>query len=370
MFWSNSNCVYSVVRRAWWEWRHNESRLHFTHAISILNSKDHAKLHIHSWRKTAETMDRPTSEPTDSQTNPSGSDEAPKSEALTPSEILETPNPPTSTGDQEPAKPSSASAWSKYKKYLKNAFTTSGVIGLIQDKHITLKNSVLALVTFGLERLVDSELFDCPLEKHQVYGNCFLYVPVFLLFCANVLIIGEVWQLSGRCFIRRYRRRGDVIARLIPSGIIKALVGPAAWLIATFASGQYYVCATVGPSIAKRRNLTGNITEAEEKALVAEIDLRTADSHIYAWVVFVIITALGAATIITRNCFLKDDMLLKSKCDVNFDSFTERDWWLEKTTHPCSQPHLPRKKRTKRKQQQQYKRNRGKKASVLQWAQG
>lgn len=194
-------------------------------------------------------------------------------------------------------------------KIFSGAQKGEGFIGLIQDNTITLKNLVIGLTTFGLERLTNSEIFDCPMDDHKRYGNSFLFFPVFILFCANLLIIGEIWKLSGRCYILRYRRHGDVFARLIPTGIVKALVGPAVWLIACFGNAGYYLCATVGPDITKR-----NLTDPEEiKDLEETFAARRSESHVIAWVVFGLTVLLGTIVIVCKNCFLKDYLLLNSK---------------------------------------------------------
>ena len=89
--------------------------------------------------------------------------------------------------------------------------------GLIQSNSITLRNLIVAVSTYGLERLLNTKAFNCPEENYKQYGYAFLFAPVVILFCLNLLVIGEIWKLSSRMCIRRYRRRGDRVARVLPS---------------------------------------------------------------------------------------------------------------------------------------------------------
>ena len=191
------------------------------------------------------------------------------------------------------------------KAYFTSAFSKEG---FIVKKQIALKNIIIGLVSYGLEELTSAEVFDCPLKGHKLYGFCFLFFPAFVLFCANILLIGEVWKLTRRCFVPRYQRHGACISGVIPA-TVKSMAGPAVWLVACFKTGTYYVCATVGPGVNKR-----NLTDAAEiKALEDQIDVQEGFSHVCAWIVFGIITFLGTFVVILDRCYLKDDILAESK---------------------------------------------------------
>lgn len=142
-----------------------------------------------------------------------------------------------------------ASFWTKFKGLKSKAF------GFIQnDNSITTRNLVVAAATYGLERVLNAKAFNCPEEKYELYGFTFLLAPVIILFCVNVLVIGEVWKLSSRMCVKRYKRHGDCAARVCPS-LLKASVGPAVWLIVAFLEEDYYICAMLGP-VARRGNDT------------------------------------------------------------------------------------------------------------------
>ena len=172
---------------------------------------------------------------------------------------------------------------------------------LIQDNSITLRNLIVAVSTYGLERLLKAKSFSCPEENYKQYGYAFLFAPVVILFCLNLLVIGEIWKLSSRMCIKRYRRRGDRVARVLPS-LLKACVGPAVWLIVAFQEEDYYLCAKLG-SLHSRGNRTSEQNVAEYKS----------QSHVLAWGILVAIVILGTAMIVLKNCYLKDNLLMESK---------------------------------------------------------
>lgn len=179
---------------------------------------------------------------------------------------------------------------------------------LIQNNSITLRNVVVAAATYGLERLLNAQVFNCPENSYRQYGFAFLFAPVVILFCTNLLVIGEIWQLSSRMYVKRYRRRGDCVARVLPS-LLKACVGPAVWLIAAFLEEDYYLCAKLGP-FHQKSNETSAHDIAERKKKVEECK---SQSHIWAWSVLVALVILGTAVIVWKYCYLKDNLLMDSK---------------------------------------------------------
>ena len=137
-------------------------------------------------------------------------------------------------------------------------------------------------------------------------------LPFVILFCVNVLVIREGWKLSSRMFVKRYRRRGDCVARVLPS-LLKACVSPAVWLIAAFLEEDYYICAKLGPFITPR-NETNNGTSQQE---IVEREKRVrqikSDAQIIAWVVFVALIVAGTAMVVWKKCYFKDKLLMESK---------------------------------------------------------
>lgn len=181
----------------------------------------------------------------------------------------------------------------------------SGLFGLLSDNTITVTNLLFSAVVIGLQKLLSSELFDCPLENHVCYGVMFLVTPFLIVLIMNILLIGDVWKVTDRCCVSRYRRRFDCL-RLTPN-ICKSFVGPSVWLIASFVDGKYVACVAVGQDIEKR-NLTDNM---EIKKLEEEFANAKAWSHILAWIVFLVLVLGTAVTMTTKKCCLKDNALLE-----------------------------------------------------------
>ena len=176
-------------------------------------------------------------------------------------------------------------------------------MGLLKDNQITLKNLLVSSVTVGLQLLLSKEVFDCPVNHHKAYGTAFLVAPVFIVFFANLVVLGELSMLTDRVCIGKYYRWGDCGARVTPA-ILKACFGPSFWLIASFGDTTYYVCREVGQAIEKR-NLTN------EKILQEKFAEAKSDSHVFAWVLFSILVFVTATVIISGKCALKDDHLLE-----------------------------------------------------------
>jgi len=183
-----------------------------------------------------------------------------------------------------------------------------GFMGLLSDNSITLRNLLFSAVVVGLELLLNSQLFDCPLKNHVFYGTTFLVAPFFIVFITNVLLVGEVWKVTNRCCVEQYRRCGECCFWVCPN-VFKALIGPCVWLIASFADTEYYVCAAVGQDVDKR-NLT-NATEIEY--LEAEFAQAKSTSHILAWFFFSLMVTGTAIVMCTKKCCLKGNVLLEGK---------------------------------------------------------
>ncbi len=189
-----------------------------------------------------------------------------------------------------------------------SAKTNKGFMGLITDHTITLKNLLLSAVVVGLELLLSSEVFECPLNNHKAYGAVFIVCPFFIVFFTNLVILGALSKLTDRYCVPRYRRWGDFWGRVVPN-TIKGLFGPTVWLIASFADTTYYVCSQVGQPIEKR-NLTN---ETVIKALEQDFADAKTKSHMLAWLHFSILAIGTALVIISKRCILKDDELLEGK---------------------------------------------------------
>mgnify|MGYP002803932638 CR=1 FL=1 len=69
----------------------------------------------------------------------------------------------------------------------------------VKDYNEGLFALVWALITFGLERLLDKETFNCPKTGYQGYGIAFFVCPIVMLTLLNWLTMpAEGGYLSGR----------------------------------------------------------------------------------------------------------------------------------------------------------------------------
>lgn len=183
----------------------------------------------------------------------------------------------------------------------------ASIKSLYQNNPITIRNLLVSAGTGGLEYLLNARAFNCPENSHQSYGYSFLIAPILILFYVNLLVIGEIWKFTSRRCVKRYKRRGDV-ARLITS-LLKACVGPAVWLIAAFLEEDYYLCAKLGPFPSR-----GNETSAEEiDEWNRQVEEYKALSHLWAWIVLVSLVILGTVVVISKHCFVKENLIMHSK---------------------------------------------------------
>ena len=181
-----------------------------------------------------------------------------------------------------------------------------GFMGLFKNNQISLRNLLLSGATVGLEALLSTEVFDCPVNGHKAYGTAFLVAPAIIIFFTSLVVLGELPMLTDRCCVGRYRQK-RVCACLgrSASGILKACFGPSFWLIASFLDTTYYVCIEVGPAIEKR-NLTD---ETEIKILQERFAEAKSDSHVWAWVLLTTLISLTAIVIMFTKCALKGNQL-------------------------------------------------------------
>ena len=188
-------------------------------------------------------------------------------------------------------------------------FKLSSAFSLVQNNSTALRNVVVAASTYGLERLLNAKAFNCPEEDYQQYGFTFLFAPVIILFCVNLLVVGEIWKLSSRMFVKRYRRRGDCVTRVLPS-LLKACVGPAVWLIVAFQEEDYYICAKLGPFTLRTNDET---REQQILERTKNVEQCKSEAQVLAWSVLGSLVSLGTALIVWKNCYFKDNLLMESK---------------------------------------------------------
>ena len=137
-----------------------------------------------------------------------------------------------------------------------------------------------------------------------------------------MLVIREGWKLSSRMFVKRYRRRGDCVARVLPS-LLKACVSQAVWLIVAFLEEDYYICAKIG-QLTPRNETTKGTNPQEIVEREKRVGQCKSDAQIIAWIVFVALIVAGTAMIVWKKCHFKDKLLIESKSLIVVTLFMSR----------------------------------------------
>ena len=147
----------------------------------------------------------------------------------------------------------------------------------------TLLNLGLSGSVVAINAKIKSDLFDCPVENHQLYGYVYLIAPCVILYFVNLLVVAN--KLNPHGFLQTIKEKLQketkftVFRDVILPSVSRAFAAPLAWLIVSFAQGDYYICATVGPGPEKRYNLN----EDEKQDLAVRIAASKSTSQIVAW---------------------------------------------------------------------------------------
>ncbi|KAJ7355128.1 Family with sequence similarity 26, member E [Desmophyllum pertusum] len=191
-----------------------------------------------------------------------------------------------------------------------NALFSSAAILFRNSKRSLLYGS-MAVLTIGLEELIESVVFNCPCEGHFAYGLAFLWAPALLLFLAGILVDRDLWKLSRisnkeKTQTPAYRYVKTLLATL--HVFIRAGIAPVAWLVLSFLQQQYYTCAYFGPL------LTSDVTESNttdkchfklgSRSRELEESYKTY-SQIVGWSLMLIAVSVLFASVCIRRCIRK-----------------------------------------------------------------
>ncbi|XP_031564514.1 calcium homeostasis modulator protein 6-like [Actinia tenebrosa] len=188
---------------------------------------------------------------------------------------------------------------SRLTTLLKSSFKTSGS---------TLKNILVLVLVFGLERIFEKDIFKCPRRKYFLYGSLFLFCPAVCLFSLTLLLNTKFWEVLTGCHLNRFRPRW--VLRRASSITVQAILPAGVWIVVALVQTNYYVCARLGPKEAALRNA---ITNANGTLSSKEIKLRIenlfseaeTESHIIAWILFVSIITLAFFAVCIRRCWFR-----------------------------------------------------------------
>lgn len=182
---------------------------------------------------------------------------------------------------------------------LKSFFKSSGA---------TLKNVLVLVLVFGLERIFEKDVFKCPRRKYFLYGSLFLFCPAVCLFSLTLLLNRKFWEILTGCRLNKFRPRW--VVRRASSIIVQAVLPAGVWIVVALVQTSYYVCAQLGP---KKVALQNAIKKANGTISSKEIKLRIEDlfseaeteSHIIAWILFVTIIILAFSAVCIRRCLFR-----------------------------------------------------------------
>ena len=156
------------------------------------------------------------------------------------------------------------------------------VVNFLRNNVKTLSNLGLSGGIVAVNSRINSDLFDCPEKNYQLYGYMFLIVPCVILYIINLLIVAD--KLNPHGFYKTIKEKAKketkftIFRNVVLPTISRGFVAPLVWLILSFAQGDYYICATVGPGPEKRGNLTA-IEDLEERISTSKSRLQ-----IVAWI--------------------------------------------------------------------------------------
>lgn len=163
---------------------------------------------------------------------------------------------------------------------------------------------------YGFEWFLNVEVFYCFEESYKLYGFIFFFVLVIILFCINVLVIGEVWKLLLCMCVECYKRYGDCMVWVVFS-LLKVCVGLVVWLIVIFLEEDYYFCVVFGFVLWGGNDIFMSEWEGVEWSY--KVEEYKSLFYIWVWIVLVVFVIFGIVVVIWKKCFLKDNFFMYSK---------------------------------------------------------
>ena len=188
---------------------------------------------------------------------------------------------------------------------------------LISSFYVLLRNSkrsllyaTIAALTIGLQELFESVVFDCPCERHFVYGMAFLWAPSFLLFLPGILLEKKLWRKFPRRIYKTENAEKPITRQFRTllftlEMFVRASVAPIAWLVMSFLQQKYYTCAYFGPpldrDIARNNATDGCYSKLGARSIELEDSYKT-NSQMAGWSLMIITMLTLFASVCIRRC--------------------------------------------------------------------
>ena len=191
-----------------------------------------------------------------------------------------------------------------------NTLLSSAAMLFRNTKRSLLYGSMAAL-TIGLEKLVESVVFNCPCEGHFPYGLAFLWAPALLLFFAGIMVDRDLWKLARikkKNMTQSPGRRCLKAFLATPYIFVNAGIAPVSWLVISFLQQQYYTCAYFGPPLDSEVTV-GNTTDKCHVTLgfrSRELEESyKSHSQITGWSLMLMAMCILFASVCIRRCLSK-----------------------------------------------------------------
>ena len=197
-----------------------------------------------------------------------------------------------------------------------NALISSFYVLLRNSKRSLLYGTIAAL-TIGLQELFESVVFDCPCERHFVYGMAFLWAPSFLLLLPGILLEKNLWRKFPRRIYKTENAEKPITRQFrtflfTVEIFVRASVAPIAWLVISFLQQKYYTCAYFGPpldrDIARTNATNGCYSKLGARSIELEDSYKT-NSQIAGWSLMIIAMFTLFASVCIRRCNEKEKHL-------------------------------------------------------------
>ncbi|XP_043919477.1 calcium homeostasis modulator protein 5-like isoform X1 [Protopterus annectens] len=134
---------------------------------------------------------------------------------------------------------------------LKSMDALQAIVKFLTEQKTTIGYSVLAVLTYGGQRLFSVFAFKCPCSSQNLnYGLVFLFVPALVLLIISVYFDCRTWILSMGCCLNPSKRcpYGSYLNCLciLVKATGSAFIAPLIWLCAALLNGTFYECALSG----------------------------------------------------------------------------------------------------------------------------
>lgn len=206
---------------------------------------------------------------------------------------------------------------------------------LFKTNSATLRNVLIFVLVFGLERIFEKDVFKCPERNHRLYGMSFLVCPAVSLFVLTLLLNVKFWHVLTGCRLSQFRP--SFVFKRVVSMVFQAFLPPGVWLVVALIQTNYYVCLQHGPKDTAIKIATQNATDAKKiKEIKYGIERKfyqaECESHMMAWAFFISLIIFAFFVVCIRRClFLQADGILpdlddyeKLEAEAAVDHFKER----------------------------------------------